>query len=163
MKTISAEDGKFASLDEVGTPSTTEEGWTFEGWYTDKDCTTKFVPTTPIANDTNLYAKWSYKLSEVVDPDDGKDDTGDGDNEGIDPDPTDPGDQPGNKPGDEPGDKPSDKPADDKKPANSKDNTLAATGDAMSLTVATLSFVALCVNLWYRNFQKNYCHVPARS
>ncbi|MGN1415428.1 MAG: InlB B-repeat-containing protein, partial [Oscillospiraceae bacterium] len=36
----------------------TAEGFTFGGWYTDKDCTDEFNFTTPITQNTTVYAKW---------------------------------------------------------------------------------------------------------
>lgn len=35
-----------------------ESGWTFTGWYLDRDCTTKFDFNTPITSDITLYAGW---------------------------------------------------------------------------------------------------------
>lgn len=46
-----------------------DEGYTFHGWYTDKDCTTAFDFGTPITADTTLYAKWT-KNAEPVKPSD---------------------------------------------------------------------------------------------
>ena len=34
-------------------------GYTFDGWYTDRDCTTKFVNGTKITNDIMLYGKYT--------------------------------------------------------------------------------------------------------
>lgn len=36
----------------------TRNGYTFIGWYTDKECLTKFDFNTPITADITLYAKW---------------------------------------------------------------------------------------------------------
>ena len=36
----------------------TRNGYTFMGWYTDKECLTKFDFNTPITADITLYAKW---------------------------------------------------------------------------------------------------------
>lgn len=36
----------------------TEEGYTFDGWYTDETYTTEFDFTQPITGDTKVYAKW---------------------------------------------------------------------------------------------------------
>lgn len=44
-------------------------GYTFGGWYTDKDCTTAFDFDTPITADTTLYAKWT-KNADPVKPSD---------------------------------------------------------------------------------------------
>lgn len=46
-----------------------DNGYTFGGWYTDKDCTTAFDFDTPITADTTLYAKWT-KNAEPVKPSD---------------------------------------------------------------------------------------------
>ena len=44
-----------------GTPLRT--GYTFAGWYTDKDCTTEYDFSTPVAKDLTLYAKWTHTHS----------------------------------------------------------------------------------------------------
>ena len=36
----------------------TWDGYTFGGWYTDKDCTTPFTFGSELEHDTTLYAKW---------------------------------------------------------------------------------------------------------
>lgn len=46
-----------------------DDGYTFHGWYTDKDCTTAFDFNIPITADTTLYAKWT-KNAEPVKPSD---------------------------------------------------------------------------------------------
>ena len=43
----------------------TEEGYTFIGWYADKDHNTKFDFTKPIKRNTTVYAKWTAKDYEV--------------------------------------------------------------------------------------------------
>ena len=43
----------------------TEEGYTFIGWYADKDHNTKFDFTKPITGNTTVYAKWTAKDYEV--------------------------------------------------------------------------------------------------
>ena len=43
----------------------TEEGYTFDGWYTDDTYTTKFDFTKPIKRNTTVYAKWTAKDYEV--------------------------------------------------------------------------------------------------
>ncbi|MBR1740200.1 MAG: InlB B-repeat-containing protein [Ruminococcus sp.] len=45
------------TADEPETP--TKEGYVFDGWYADEDCTTPYDFTTPITNDTTIYAKWA--------------------------------------------------------------------------------------------------------
>ena len=52
-------------VEKPATPTTL--GYTFGGWYTDKDCTTAFDFDTPITADTTLYAKWT-KNAEPVKP-----------------------------------------------------------------------------------------------
>ena len=36
-----------------------EDGWTFEGWYADPDCTVPFDFNAPIVNNTIVYSKWT--------------------------------------------------------------------------------------------------------
>ena len=43
----------------------TEEGYTFDDWYTDKDHNTKFDFTKPIKRNTTVYAKWTANDYEV--------------------------------------------------------------------------------------------------
>lgn len=54
-------------VEKPATPTTL--GYTFGGWYTDKDCTKAFDFNTPITADTTLYAKWT-KNAEPVKPSD---------------------------------------------------------------------------------------------
>lgn len=56
-------------VEKPATPTTL--GYTFGGWYTDKDCTTAFDFNTPITADTTLYAKWTKNAGPVKpsDPD----------------------------------------------------------------------------------------------
>lgn len=54
-------------VEKPATPTTL--GYTFGGWFTDKDCTTAFDFNTPITADTTLYAKWT-KNAEPVKPSD---------------------------------------------------------------------------------------------
>lgn len=54
-------------VEKPATPTTL--GYTFGGWYTDKDCTTAFDFDTPITADMTLYAKWT-KNAEPVKPSD---------------------------------------------------------------------------------------------
>ena len=51
------------TADDPGT--LTEEGYTFDGWYTDDTYTTKFDFTKPITSNTTVYAKWTAKDYEV--------------------------------------------------------------------------------------------------
>ncbi len=44
-------------------PTTTREGATFEGWYTDEACTIVAVPGAELTADVTLYAKWSHEHS----------------------------------------------------------------------------------------------------
>lgn len=43
----------------------TEEGYTFDGWYTDDNYSKKFDFTQPITSNTTVYAKWTAKDYEV--------------------------------------------------------------------------------------------------
>lgn len=43
------------------------EGFTFDGWYTDKAHETKFDFTTPITGDTKVYAKWEKNAPVLPD------------------------------------------------------------------------------------------------
>ena len=43
----------------------TEEGYTFDGWYTDDNYSKKFDFTQPIKSNTTVYAKWTAKDYEV--------------------------------------------------------------------------------------------------
>lgn len=47
------------------TPPPTVEGFTFDGWYTDKTYKTNFDFNTQITGDTKVYAKWTAKDYEV--------------------------------------------------------------------------------------------------
>ena len=49
------EDGKTATKPADPTAS----GWTFKGWYKDKDCKNAFDFSTPITGNITLYAKWT--------------------------------------------------------------------------------------------------------
>lgn len=44
-----------------------EEGYTFDGWYTDAAYTTKFDFTQPITGDTKVYAKWEKNAPVLPD------------------------------------------------------------------------------------------------
>ena len=56
--------GKLSNL-----PTTTKEGYTFAGWYTDEALTQPFSADTAITKNTVLYAKWTEKADP--NPDDG--------------------------------------------------------------------------------------------
>lgn len=45
----------------------TEEGYTFIGWYTDKNYTKEFDFSTPITGDTKVYAKWEKNAPVLPD------------------------------------------------------------------------------------------------
>ena len=45
----------------------TEEGYTFDGWYTDDTYSTKFDFSTPITGDTKVYAKWEKNAPVLPD------------------------------------------------------------------------------------------------
>ena len=44
----------------------TEEGYTFGGWYTEKECTTQFDFNTEITENITLYAKWTEIRSTIT-------------------------------------------------------------------------------------------------
>ena len=116
-----------------------ETGYTFGGWYADKDCTQSwdFADDTMPAHNLTLYAKWTANADPTPDPDPTPEPT-------PDPDP-----------------KPSPEPApgkkDDGKAAKQKtvkqEAVLAETGSsvaAVSVAVAVLLSVAACVTLLRR-------------
>ena len=47
----------------ISSVSTTKDGYTFKGWFTDKALTKSFNVTTPITSDLELYAKWEKNSS----------------------------------------------------------------------------------------------------
>ena len=53
------------TADDPGT--LTEEGYTFDGWYTDDTYTTKFDFTKPITSNTTVYAKWEKNAPVLPD------------------------------------------------------------------------------------------------
>lgn len=57
------EHGKTIKTDELTIPKV--DGYTFGGWYADKDHNTKFDFTKPITSNTTVYAKWTAKDYEV--------------------------------------------------------------------------------------------------
>ncbi len=57
--------GKLSNL-----PTTTKEGYTFVGWYTDEALTQPFSADTAITKNTVLYAKWTEK-ADPTDPGEG--------------------------------------------------------------------------------------------
>ena len=57
------EHGKPIGTDKLTIPEV--EGYTFDGWYADKDHNTKFDFTQPIKSNTTVYAKWTAKDYEV--------------------------------------------------------------------------------------------------
>lgn len=52
----------------VSEPTTTKEGYTFRGWYIDKDLTQKFDFAQPISEDMTLYAKWDKINHDLIKP-----------------------------------------------------------------------------------------------
>ena len=55
------EDGKTAKK-----PSNpTADGYTFGGWYTDKDCKNAYDFSKPVTSDITLYAKWTQKATSA--------------------------------------------------------------------------------------------------
>ncbi len=75
------------------------EGFEFDGWYTDSGFTSKFNFSSPIKSDMNLYARWNKIEEEKPNPDDNKD-----------PDET-----------EEPGKNPDQNPGEDQEPGDDKD------------------------------------------
>ena len=55
--------GKPIETDKLTIPEV--EGYTFDGWYTDKTYKTKFDFNTQITSNTTVYAKWTAKIYEV--------------------------------------------------------------------------------------------------
>ena len=39
-------------------------GWTFDGWYTDESCATKWVDYTPLTGNMTLYGKWTKTAAD---------------------------------------------------------------------------------------------------
>lgn len=48
----------------------TKEGYTFEGWFTDKECATAYDFDTKVTKNITLYAKWTEEKGEPTDPTD---------------------------------------------------------------------------------------------
>ena len=59
LSTVEVVDGETVVLPQ----DPTKEGLTFAGWCVDPNCITAFDSTTPITEDTTLYAKWAVKLT----------------------------------------------------------------------------------------------------
>ena len=59
------EHGKTIDTDKLTIPEV--DGYTFGGWYTDKDHNTKFDFSTPITGDTKVYAKWEKNAPVLPD------------------------------------------------------------------------------------------------
>lgn len=59
------EHGKPIDTDKLTIPEV--EGYTFGGWYTDKDHNTKFDFTQPIKHNTTVYAKWEKNAPVLPD------------------------------------------------------------------------------------------------
>lgn len=58
---------------EIPSPSPAPSGLTFQGWYTDEECSIAAVlPVSSLDSDTTFYAKWKYKKI-YVDPENGSD------------------------------------------------------------------------------------------
>lgn len=54
---VTADYGSMIAAPQLTIP----EDWTFDGWYTDKDCTAKYDFAGAITGDLELYGKWSKK------------------------------------------------------------------------------------------------------
>ena len=63
FKDQTIEHGKPIDTDKLTIPKV--EGFTFDGWYTDKTYNTEFDFTKPIKGNTTVYAKWTAKDYEV--------------------------------------------------------------------------------------------------
>ena len=59
----SINDQNIESGKTISSVSTTKEGCTFAGWYTDSSLTKSFNVTTPIIAATTLYAKWNVTIT----------------------------------------------------------------------------------------------------
>lgn len=59
------EHGKPIDTDKLTIPEV--EGYTFDGWYADKDHKTKFDFSTPITSNTTVYAKWEKNAPVLPD------------------------------------------------------------------------------------------------
>lgn len=65
FKDQTIEHGKPIDTDKLTIPDV--DGYTFGGWYTDKDHNTKFDFSTPITGDTKVYAKWEKNAPVLPD------------------------------------------------------------------------------------------------
>jgi len=73
--TISFEENGGSEVDDItkvvgsiigSLPSPTKEGYSFDGWYTDKDLTTAFVENRMPSENITLYAKWMVNTYNVT-------------------------------------------------------------------------------------------------
>lgn len=72
-------------MDKGGTavsPSVDRDGYTFTGWYLDPECTEPFDFTTPVQENTTLYAGWEQTEKPVASDDAKADDSTDDQQEG---------------------------------------------------------------------------------
>ena len=60
LEDVTVQDG--AALTEPERP--TEDGYTFEGWYSDEECTLLYDFNIPVSGDLTLYAKWTEVFEE---------------------------------------------------------------------------------------------------
>lgn len=65
FKDQTIEHGKLIDTGKLTIPEV--EGYTFDGWYADKDHNTKFDFSTPITGDTKVYAKWEKNAPVLPD------------------------------------------------------------------------------------------------
>lgn len=74
IESVEVDQGTTVDLE---TYQTTKTGYTFAGWYLDKECTTKVTSIT-LDKDTTVYAKWveNQEGTEPTDPTDPNDPTG---------------------------------------------------------------------------------------
>ena len=59
------EDIKVPYGETIKEPTSTKEGYTFDGWYTDKELTTKWDFKEVVKADMTLYAKWKENETPV--------------------------------------------------------------------------------------------------
>ena len=59
------EDIKVPYGETINEPTSTKEGYTFDGWYTDKELTTKWDFKEVVKADMTLYAKWKENETPV--------------------------------------------------------------------------------------------------
>lgn len=99
------------------------DGWAFDGWYTDENCTNQFDFTTPISSDVILYGKWSQIIPENPTDKPTQDPTDKPEENPTDKPVENPMDKPTDKPMEDLTEKPMDNPQTSPKPVETGDNT----------------------------------------